>query len=335
MSPAERAFLRRFRERLRKLSRPLRARELAAHQVIRQSLTDAELLEALRTGSVERLIADIMSDARLDPQLVSLRNLVDQTVIQAAEAATRDLPRAIAPAIEFHRLSDRLIDAARALDTRVIQGIKEELRGSVRQRVEAGLLAGENPRATARGIREVVGLAPNQEAAVRNFERMLREGDAELFTRKLRDRRFDGTIRKAFSAGGLSEDQIVKMSDAYRRRYLAHNAETHARSAAIDAMRQANFTAMEEAIENGFVDEATVIKSRVTAGDDRVRDEHREIAEATRENPIGMRDEYPNGEVISGELSWNCRCRDWLRVDIAAIRVREPAPNMARVLVGA
>ncbi len=392
MTPAEQALRDRIRRRSAAISPEIARRQLAAYDLIARLLNESELARAVSTGTLDGLLARIFSDAELDPLLDNIRTLLDGLTIKAGRKAFADLPKAFREVSRlrsaalyrkgFSILSPRVLDAARRLDTRVIEGLKAEIRETVRQRAMAGLELGENPRATARAMREVLGLAPNQEEAIRNFERMLRAGDREALTRALRDKRFDATLKRAFEAkvpggppvltlrrafpgtssmaatgapagtrvwvemsqfpgfrwqamsdvgavgrfrtdeamqnwvrantleamppavSGLTDAQVRTMTDAYRRRMVAFNAETHARSAALDINRLAQRLSWEDAIEAGVVDRTRLMRKWITVGDSRVRPEHQAMngKDTTFDEP------YENGEMIPGDSTYNCRC---------------------------
>jgi len=305
MTPAEQALRDRIRRRSALISPEIARRQLAAYDLIAALLSEGELARAVSTGTLDVVLLRLLSDDELDPILADIKTLLDNLTIAAGAKAVGDLPKAFRSA-SFDVLNPRVLDAARRLDTRVIEGLKTEIRETIRQRAMAGLELGENPRATARAMREVLGLAPNQEEAIRNFERMLRAGDREALSRALRDKRFDATLAKALGKGGtgLTDAQVRTMTDAYRRRMIAFNAETHARSAALDINRLAQRLSWEDAIEAGVVDRTRLMRKWITVGDSRVRDEHREMEgkEAAFDEP------YSNGEMIPGDSTFNCRC---------------------------
>lgn len=303
MTPSERILYARIQERAAQMQPEAARRLLAAYDLLRDALTEAELVRALEQGTLERLLDEVLSDVRRDAPFARLRAFIDHAVLDGASLWARDLPGPLSFAV-FDVLNPRVIEAVRALDTRVIEGLREEVRATIRQAAEAGLEAGQHPRTVARGIRQTLGLAPNQEQAVRNFRRMLVEGDAEALTRALRDRRFDGTLRKALSGKALTAEQVEHMAEAYRRRMLAFNAETHARTIALDAQRLAQRASWESAVANGIVDRGRVLRRWVTVGDDRVRPEH----VAMNGETIPFDALYSNGERIPGESTYNCRC---------------------------
>jgi hypothetical protein len=308
MTAQEAAFVARLQRRAHTVSAQLAARELQAYELIRQSLSQAELVRAIENGRLDRLITEVLDDTNLEPSIAKLRARVDQVLLDATRAeAINALPSAYRP-VEFGVLNPLVSEAAQKLDTRVIQGIRDEIRESVRQAATEGLKEGVHPREVARRVRDAIGLAPNQERAVANFRRMLEQGDAEAFTRTLRDRRFDRTLRKAFDGDGLSAAQIDKMAETYRKRFIAHNAETHARTIALDAQKHAQGLAWEDAIRRGVVNAEDLVDTWVAVGgpggDGRNRPEH--LAMHGEQVPFGS--PFSNGQMIPGETDYNCRC---------------------------
>lgn len=322
MTAAERILLNRLRRRARHMSPDLVRREMAAYEMIREVLSEAELVRAIESGQLDRLIFEILDDGTLDPAFARLRLAVDRSVLDSARLeATKHLPSFLQP-IAFNILSPHVVQAVRILDTRVIDGLKDEVRETVRQRATAGIRAGEGPRTTARGMRAVIGMAPNQEEAVSNFRRMLTEGDREALTRALRDRRFDSTLRRTLGRGGagLTRDQIERMVAAYRRRMIAFNAETHARTVALDAQKLGQRLAWVDAIERGIVSRDQLTREWVAVGgpkgDGRNRPEHL----AMHGESVGFDEPFSNGELVPGDSTYNCRCVSRVKIARAAAR---------------
>jgi hypothetical protein len=204
-----------------------------------------------------------------------------------------------------------VIDAVRQLETRVMTTLDASIRETVRAYVENGLRDGASPRTVARGLRSVIGLAPNQETAVANFEKALRgeNPNATPTDYKLRDKRFDRTLAK----GPLSEAQIEKMVTAYRKRMVAFNAETNARTAALDAQKLAQRLAWEDAIAKGLVEPGSLYKTWRGVMDDSERDTHI----AMEGDTVPFDQPHTNGQMIPGEGEWGCRCVDVISVRAA------------------
>lgn len=302
------------------MSPDLARRILAAYEAIRRSLTEAELVRAIQSGGLDRLLLEVLDDATLDRGLRPLGTYVDRVVAEASRLEAADLPARARLGV-FNVLSPHVVEAARILDTRVLTSLKEEIRVAVMQHVTAGLEAGRGPRAIARGVREVVGLAPNQEAAVRNFRRLLEVGDPAALKRKLRDRRFDATLRRILGGEPASRDKIDRMVDAYRRKMVAFNAETQARTATLDALKLGQRAAWLDAIERGVVERSMLRRVWLAVGgpggDGRNRPEHL----ALHGTEVGFDEPFPNGELVPGESTYNCRCRDRVILATAAMRL--------------
>lgn len=196
VTPGERALRRRLQRRALEQSPILARRELAFYDFIRRLLTEREFVDAIELGFIEPIIAELLSDEALEPGLLSFRVAMNQTLASSAAMATAELPRAFRPAA-FDVLNPLILDAARDRNAIAIARIKAGVRETVRRAGIEALAAGQHPRTAARRIRGVIGLAPNQERAIRNFEDMLRRGDRQALMRQLRDRRFDPTLRKA------------------------------------------------------------------------------------------------------------------------------------------
>lgn len=312
MSPTERALWDRVQRRARGLSPDLATAILRAFRLLRASMTDAEIARYILSGAVDELLDDLLGDPRFNAATSHVRARLRVGVELATERFASDLPRSInppsEPVIAFDILNPRVIDAVRELETRVITTLREDIRGSVRQHVQAGLEAGQPPRVVARGLRDVIGLAPTQEEYVRSFRRKLK-GDGNPLENKLRDRRFDALIKK----GNLTEPQIDKMVEAYRRRFVAHNAETNARTAALDAQRLGQRLSWEHAIENGLVEREHLTKTWRGVMDDRERPSHVVMEGQT----VPFDQPFSNGQMIPGENEFNCRCVAIYRTRVA------------------
>lgn len=326
MTPAETAFLARMRRRVAIVGPEIARRELAAYEVIRRSLSHAELARAISTGQIEQLIAELLSDERVDPVLQSLRLAVDQALLNAARSEAASLPTRI-KTTAFDILNPRVIDAARSLDISATGALKAEMRETVRQTVVAGLEAGRNPRTIANRMIEAIGLAPRQELYVRNFRAELEAGDRRALDRALRrgvlETEAGKKISRASHAGGLGlsdrdiamldrvlgekelrPDQIDRMVGAYRKRLIAWNAESHARTTALQAMKTGQRLSWEDAIDRGVVTRSSLRRRWLTVEDSRVRPEH----EAMHGEVVGFDERFSNGQLEPGEDEYNCRC---------------------------
>lgn len=317
MTPAERYWLR-IQRRAGTLTPDLAAALLRAWRRIGDYFTPQEIERLIAARDIEGVLARALSERNLEAAFAPVRERLQQQTGDAVRYFARDLPAAAQTiGIRMDLLNPRVLDAVRVLDDRVMQRLHEDVRATVRQHLTRGLEAGVGPRTIARGMRNVVALAPNQEAAIANFIRMLREGDPAALTRVLRDRRFDGTLRRAFSEGrGLSEEQITRMADAYRRHMVAFNAETQARTAALDSLKLGQRLAWEDAVQKGVIARENLRRTWKGVMDKRERETHRDMEGITvgfDEPWMVMVGKTLVAEMIPGDQEWNCRCIDITR----------------------
>ena len=328
MTPTE-AYIARLTKRAAQMSPELARAQLRAYEMIREVLTEAELARAIRSGEMDALIDGILND-KTDGPFLRLKAKLDQATINATVAESRFLPSRF-QAVVFDTLSPHVVEAVQRLDTRVIDTLRAEVRESVRTQVRLGIEAGKGPRVIARELRPLIGLAPNQAKAVANFRRQLETGDRLALDRVLGRGVVTlpegGTIHRRGHANGqglsardmgildrklgdeaLTPEQIDRMTAAYSKRMLAWNAETHARTMALDANKLAQQLSWEDAVARGVVN-ATDLEETWTAvgganGDGRNREEH--LAMHGETIPFGG--VFSNGERIPGESTYNCRC---------------------------
>lgn len=330
MTTVERLFLARLRRRAQQVQPALARRELAAYEIIRRSLSEIELTRAIVSGQVEALIAELLSDQALDPAFAPLRELLDQSLIDAGRMASRDLPSAVAPAA-FNFLAPEVVQAARDLNIRTTTALKVEVREAVRKTVIDGIEAGKGPRTVATRIVQHIGLSPQQVQAVENFRNQLQAGDRAALSRALArgslTTESGKVIQRAGHAGGrglsardiqllkrrlgtdvLRPDQIDRMVEAYRRRLQAWNAESHARAAALQAQKAGQRVAWDDAVRRGVVEVDMLRREWIAVGgpggDGRNRPEHLDMhGEVVRHN-----ERFSNGQLDPGEGDYNCRC---------------------------
>jgi hypothetical protein len=323
----------RLRKRAATLSPELVARMYEAFKAIRLSLTTAELSQAIESGLVELLLEDLLSDAKLDPVFAPLRQAIDEAVISAGKSEAANLPKQVQTGA-FDVINRRVLEAAVKLDTRVVMDLKKDVRTVVRLYVMDGIREGKNPRDIAKAVRNKIGLSERQIGFVDRFHAELEIGDRAALNRVLGRgviRTPDGTeiVRRAHAdqqglsgrdletlqgklgRAALRPDQIERMVGAYERRLLALNTETVTRTIALDAMRAGARASWEDAIAQGTVNRSDLRRTWVAVDDNRTRPEHRALNGTTVEWDAP----YPNGELVPGESTYNCRCIE--RITIA------------------
>lgn len=321
----DREFWLRIQRKARRLEPDIAREILRSFERLREMLSPGEMQRLIEGASIERLLSTAFDDATMREAFESIRPQLQRTFAEAAAFSAKGVPAADAV---FNVLNPRVLDAIEKLDTKVMTSLTTGTRDAVRQHVTAGLEAGTHPRTVARGIRDVVGLAPNHEAAVRNFRNQLEAGDLRALDRQLRRGQLRtpsgrlvarpkhaggigfnesslGRLERRLKDGTLTQKQINAAVDRYRRRLQAWNAETHARTAALDSMKQGQRLSWEDAIEKGVVDRSRMRKRWSAVGDSRTRPAHMGLNGET----VAFDEAFSNGEEIPGESTYNCRCQ--------------------------
>lgn len=306
-------LLRRRLQRFAAGLKPELLRELLnAWELHRDVLGPGTVFRLLTSGtSIERLVKELLSDEVLTSSFARLTTALSTGSSRAAARYADLLPAAMRNVATFNTLNPRVIDGILTLNARVITRLGSEVRLSLREHVLGGLNAGLHPKVVARTARSIVGLTPNQVGFVTNFDRMLREGDRQALSRALRDHRFDSTLQRLLGAGkpGIADAPRARMVNAYRRRLIAHNAETHVQTAALQAHKLGNRLSWEDAISRGMVERTQLFKRWSNSGDARVREEHLDGTGMGGEE-VPFDEPYSNGENIAGESTFRCRCID-------------------------
>lgn len=220
-------------------------------------------------------------------------------------------------------LNPRLEQFSLTLTSTRIREIDQTTRDTIRQVLQRGLTAGDDPFAIARQIRGSIGLTRRQEAAVSNYERMLRALDPEVLDRKLRDRRSDITVERAIrNDKALTEAQIRSLVDRYRDRYVKYRANVIARTESIRAVQGAQWELFQDMINKGQIDARQVRRTWIHTGDAHVRNSHLQIP-SLNERGVGQAEPFtsPLGPILypgdPSALAANtiqCRCAVFSRI---------------------
>lgn len=228
-----------------------------------------------------------------------------------------------------------LRDRSSDLIVEVIEDQKAMARTVIREAMERG----EHPRATAlalvgrmnntTGKREggFIGLHSIYAGAVKNAEKELRALDAGYFDRERRDKRFDGTVRKAIADGkDLSEADIERIVQRYKDRLKALRGQTIARTESINALRAGQWEGFQQLVESGQVRADQISVKWSATMDSRTRHDHRHLNGQTVrmgqffEPVLGVMMQYPgdlthstDAKALAGQTI-NCRCWPEIRI---------------------
>lgn len=294
--------------------RRFRAVFLRAVELVRDQNTLAQLAELLAQGRLEEALAGVDAAARL------LGDQYGASLSEAARDTANFLSGALTATVSFDQTNTRAVTAIQENRLRLIREFTGEQRNVIRQAMIRGIERGLNPRDQARLFRDSVGLTSRQESAVARYRALLEsagtEADRSLeaLDRKLRDRRFDGTVRRARREGRpLTADQVARMTGRYRDRYVRYRSEVIGRTEALRSAHQGSEEMYRQAFESGELDPSEVTRTWVTARDERVRESHRDLNGQQRgpDEPFDAQDgqlQYPGDPSAPASETVQCRC---------------------------
>jgi hypothetical protein len=313
VTPSERRLYAAFRRVAASVRPDLQRAYLRAWELVRAALAPSEVERLLATtGNADAMVRRILTPDVLERAFRAVEAELQRAAAEGAALATRQLPPAArrvlstgTATVGFNVLDPRVTEAVRALQIKHVASQVNDVREVVRAFVEDGLRDGVNPRTVARRVRGVVGLGPSQRREVQNFRTALETGDAsKALTYARRDRRFDARIRR----GDLTPAQIDQMVERYTQRRIALNAETAARTTALDSLKAGQRLAWEDAVRLGVVDRDRLRRRWVTTLDGRERPAHQAM------NGVVVRFDEPfnvpgiGPQMTPGESEYNCRC---------------------------
>lgn len=184
---------------------------------------------------------------------------------------------AVASGVVFDSLPVWAVSSAEAHRARFVTEASETARQAVTEAVTANIIAGNNPRKTARDFRSAVGLTARQELAVQHYREYLENLDMQALERELRDHRSDKVVlRHIREKEPLEEDYIDNLVERYRQRSLKWRSEMIARVESMRAIHMGEYESLYAAWTQGKID-PNLRRFWVTAMDERVRISHRRI----------------------------------------------------------
>ncbi len=283
MSPSEERFFLRAHRKASSLQPEVQRALLRAFAILRQSLSEDELVALVESGRLDAMLATVFDDATMDRALLPFRTRLREATQSSFRYTMPSLPGAGkidgVISVAFDHLSPFVLDGIQNLETKAITSLADDIRESVLTTVKQGLIAGKGPRDIARNLRPIIGMSPTQALNAAKYEAGLR-------------------------AEEIPEATIAKKVAAYQRKAVALNAETNARTATLDAFKLGQQLAWEDAINKGIVERGRLMKTWVGVMDTRERESHREM----EGNTVQFDQPYKNYQQIPGEDEYNCRC---------------------------
>ena len=318
-------------EQLDRIDRFLSTQQASIRQVILQFIADVnddavvkEIERLIRKNQIEAAIEIVDSHIRAVPaKYPSLITDAGEFMMDELKAAQPKLVMGVA----FEAAHPLAAAAIRVATLEAIVQIVDSQRAAIRQAMSRGFMEGLGFEAMSRLFRGAIGLTAAQERAVNNYEVLLRKGTLEALTRTLRDRRFDRTVERAALTGRpLSEEQIRRMVDRYRERFVAHRAATIARTEGLKVTSLGRQLATEQMIRQLGIAPERIIRRWNSTHDKRVRDFHLSMDQddATLNgmftDGLGNKLKWPGDPDAPPETIINCRCT-------VTVEVKPPRAN--------
>jgi len=238
------------------------------HEVVREIRDSATLAELARL--LER--RDVSGALRTaEAAVLRLANMWSESYTLAGDSTAAFVGRKLRVAVAFDRVHATALERMRANQLRMVREFTTEQRRATSLALQDAVERGLNPRQAALSFRDSIGLTARQEASVQNYRRLLQLGSKEALQRQLRDRRFDGPLRRGEV---LEADQIDRMVSRYRDRYLNYRAEVIARTESLRSVHAGSEDLYSQAIQQGTLNPAELTRTWITSRDERVRGSH-------------------------------------------------------------
>jgi len=280
------------------------------------------LVAFLRKENSLNALAALIEAGQTDLALASLdlaaerfANSIVNITSGAASEISDGLSRSLGIQVSFDATNVDAVLAFQQNRLRLIREFTNGQRAAVRESLTQGIRDGLNPRQQARGFRDSIGLTGNQQRAVNNFRSALQRNSSEVFSRKLRDRRFDSKIQSAINnKTPLGSADIERMVGRYRERFIKFRSEVIGRTEALRAAHEGAEVAFEQAVSKGHFPPEAVRRIWNTAADERVRSSHTSMhlleARVNEPFPSGLGNLllYPGDAAAPPEDTIQCRC---------------------------
>lgn len=228
-----------------------------------------EIKRLLSAGNISAALAEV------ELASIAVGGLYSEAFVYSGDEAARFIADKLNVLVTFDRVNARAVAKMQANQLRLVTGFTAQQTAATRAALLSGIERGINPLDMAREFRSSIGLTPNQVQIVNNYRRALEGRSANALERQLRDRRFDPTVRRAVEGGRpLSADQIDRMVDRYRERWVQYRSRVIARTEALRSVHEGTQEMYQQAIDNGRLERDSVIQTWKTSGRSNVRDSH-------------------------------------------------------------
>lgn len=321
------------------LTRTMEPKMRAAFRSVVRDIVDNATIKVIADMIGKGDVAGALFALGIEPSAYGpLDQALDEIYYGSGKAAVDNFPEVRSPdglrtVFRFGVRNNEAEFWLRGHSSMLVTRLVDDQREAIRSVLAAGLSEGRNPRTTAldiagrynrqSGRREggIIGLTAAQSRATLKARLELAAGDPAYFSRKLRDKRFDGMIRKAQAAGETIDPvAISKIVGRYSDSLLRLRGETIARTETLTALNKARNDAVRQQVLAGKIDAQDVTKVWQAAVDERTRGTHRALhgkavaLDGSFQSPSGARLAYPGDPNAPAREHVNCRC--WLRLDV-------------------
>lgn len=318
---------RRTRALLARLEPETRKAFEEAIQTVRDGVLIAALVQAISAGDVEAATRAVgMERAVFNRYEGVLANAFATGGALGVDNVPQPLRRAAGVVVRFDVRNPRAEGWLARESSTLIEGIVADQRDAIRKALTAGMEQGLNPRTVAldiagrmeggRRVGGLVGLTSKQTDYAISARTELTQLDANYFTRKLRDKRFDPMVKRAIAEGKpLAQADLDRIVTRYSDRLLKHRGDNIGRTEALRSLHAGRLEGMKQGLERTNVSAETVVKVWRSASDERVRDSHAEMdgvevvgLDTPFVLPSGAILAHPNDPSGPPEETINCRC---------------------------
>lgn len=226
----------------------IRGAFLSAVEMLRESLTVEELVEALKSGTFSA-IDNAMSWPGFRIELQKVESMLLQGAQLAIDKAAGQMASLIDFDLNVQALQGRAARLARAHGASLVTNISENTRTAIQTLVGEGLADGETWDKMARRLKPMIGLdAPRAKA----FNKYILEVQDEV---------------SEVTGRVLTAKQVQAKIDKRYKELIAERAEMIARTESWDAIQGGNMQVWEQAREEGFALEGLESEFVSTSGD--------------------------------------------------------------------
>lgn len=296
-----------------------RSRFLAVIRSIKDQASLEEVSALLLAGQVDEalVVAEVAA--------LRLSNTFNEVMILSGSEAADSIADNLHILVEFDHVNRNALSVMSRNRLRLVTEFVAEQKAATREALIDGIIRGLNPIDQARNFRDSIGLTRYQQNIINNYRRNLEQLSPNALSRKLRDARFDPTVRRAIEEGrALGSEQIERMVGRYRDRWLKYRSEVIARTESLRSVHAGNNEMYRQAIDAGTLDGGDLIRTWETSGLPNVRDSHTAmqgqqvgIGELFTSG-LGNQLEYPGDDRAPVEDTAQCVCAVTTRYSAAA-----------------